>query len=265
MSEINLSERKKTLNQLLKKIKQELRKMPPGRLRIRCGPPARYYQVLDSSNRCGRYINREDIATARALAQKAYLQELKETAEQELLYISGMEKTMPKPPERVYATLSEVRRNLVEPFFLSDEEYAEEWMKTPFEAKGFLETDPFFMTNRGERVRSKSEILIANLLYELGVPYRYEAPLFLEDGSVIHPDFTILKPHSRQICYFEHCGRMDDPVYLHGFMRRENTYIQNGLIPGRDVFMSFETASDPLNTISIRQMIQALFVDGDRG
>ncbi len=255
----NMNERKKTLKSLLKKTSQAIRKAPPGRLRIKCCPIPRYYQVTDSSDRCGKYIVKEDFPVAKALAQKAYLQQLQDAAKQELDYISALEQMTFLRPEDVYSNLSENRKNLVEPFFLTDEEYAREWLDEPYERKGFLETDPFFVTSRGERVRSKSEILIANLLTDLGIPYRYEAPLFLDDGSVIHPDFTILKVHSRKICYFEHYGKMDDASYLHSFMKRENAYIQNGLIPGRDVFMSFESLSDPLNMNTLRQMLQALF------
>ena len=109
-------------------------------------------------------------------------------------------------------------------------------------------------------MRSKSEVLIANTLDELGIPYRYEAPLSLKNGKIIHPDFTILRVRSRKACYFEHCGRMDDSDYLHRFMKREQQYIINGFIPGRDVFMSFESATDPLNTLSLREELKALFV-----
>ena len=53
---------------------------------------------------------------------------------------------------------------------------------------------------------------------------------------------------------------MDDAEYLHRFMKREQQYIINGFIPGRDVFMSFESATDPLNTLSLREELKALFV-----
>lgn len=261
MTDYNMNERKKTLKSLIKKTSQAIRKAPPGRLRIKNCPTPRYYQVTDSSDRCGKYIVKEDFPVAKALAQKAYLQQLQESAKQELNYISSLEQTSFVRPEDVYSYLSENRKALVDPLILSDEEYAEEWQKTPYERKGFLETDPFYVTSQGERVRSKSEILIANLLSDLGIPYRYEAPLFLDDGSVIHPDFTILKAHSRKTCYFEHYGMMDDPSYLRAFMKRETAYIQNGLIPGRDVFMSFESLSDPLNMSTLRQMLQALFLE----
>lgn len=41
----------------------------------------------------------------------------------------------------------------------------------------FLEAGLIHRTTRGELVRSKSEVIIANLLYCLKLPYGYEQPL----------------------------------------------------------------------------------------
>lgn len=256
----DLNKRKKELNSILKRTRQALRRMPPGRLRIKSGPPARYYQVVDSANRCGKYLGKKDFPMAQALAQKSYLERLQDAITDELSFISEIEKAHYLAPEDVYSSLTKQRKELVNPFFMSDKEYAEAWLSEPYEGKGFADTDPVYKTARGERVRSKSEILIANALNDLGIPYRYEAPLFLENDTVIHPDFTILRPRARTVCYFEHCGRMDDPNYLSNFLKRENLYIQNGLIPGIDVFMSFESSTSPINMDSVRQMLAALFV-----
>ena len=40
-------------------------------------------------------------------------------------------------------------------------------------------------------VRSKSEVIIANLLFDRDIPFRYEIPLFAPDGTFYLPDFTI--------------------------------------------------------------------------
>jgi hypothetical protein len=43
----------------------------------------------------------------------------------------------------------------------------------------------------GDMLRSKSEVIIANLLHEREVPFRYELPLFAGDGTLRLPDFTL--------------------------------------------------------------------------
>jgi hypothetical protein len=55
----------------------------------------------------------------------------------------------------------------------------------------FLEEGLVHRTTRGELVRSKSEVIIADMLASLGLPYGYEQPFTGPDGSVRYPDFTI--------------------------------------------------------------------------
>lgn len=71
-------------------------------------------------------------------------------------------------------------------------------------------------TLRGDRVRSKSEVVLANLLTSLGVQYEYEAPLVIGQGDntrTIHPDFTIRQTKDGRPIYVEHLGMMDNFTY----------------------------------------------------
>ncbi|MBA3635000.1 MAG: AAA family ATPase [Actinomycetota bacterium] len=78
----------------------------------------------------------------------------------------------------------------------------------------FLEENLIHRTRRGEAVRSKSEVIIADLLYTKGfTEYLYEARLVGRDGSVRYPDFTIDDVETGQKVYWEHLGMMHDPEY----------------------------------------------------
>ena len=65
-----------------------------------------------------------------------------------------------------------------------------------FEVNGsekFLEERLIHRTKRGDLVRSKSEVIIANELLAQGVDrYEYEAALTLPNGQTRYPDFTIV-------------------------------------------------------------------------
>jgi exodeoxyribonuclease V alpha subunit len=63
----------------------------------------------------------------------------------------------------------------------------------------------------GDLVRSKSELVIANLLHERGVPFLYEMQLLAADGTMYLPDFTI--SWRGETYYWEHVGRLDLPTY----------------------------------------------------
>ena len=111
---------------------------------------------------------------------------------------------------------------------------------------------------RGERVRSKSEQLIADRLYVNGIPYKYECPITL-DGITFHPDFTILRLSDRKEIYYEHLGRMDDPNYAEENVYKLNTYARNGLIMGNNLYATFETRNQPLDVSIVELLIREEF------
>ncbi len=71
------------------------------------------------------------------------------------------------------------------------------------------------VTARGELVRSKSEVIIANRLADRGLVYEYEKELLPPGGDerdMRLPDFTIM--YEGTAFYWEHCGMVSDPVYM---------------------------------------------------
>ena len=55
----------------------------------------------------------------------------------------------------------------------------------------FLEARLIHKSGRGEPMRSKSEVIIADQLAAAGIDYEYEVPLVAPSGSTRWPDFTI--------------------------------------------------------------------------
>ena len=116
-----------------------------------------------------------------------------------------------------------------------------------------------FETDHGERVRSKSELIIADALAkEAAVLYKYERPLqvnYQGKKITIHPDFTVFHKKTGKIIYWEHAGIMDDPEYGADFVWKNNLYLENGLYPGRDVMFTYESAEHPLQLRVVRKYI----------
>lgn len=88
-------------------------------------------------------------------------------------------------------------------------------------------------TLRQELVLSKSEALIANMLFQAGIPYHYERRLVAPDGSWRRPDFTIPveTPDGPSELYWEHWGMLSDPGYAAGVERRKRWYERHGYKP----------------------------------
>jgi hypothetical protein len=81
-------------------------------------------------------------------------------------------------------------------------------------------------TRNGELVRSKSEVIVADTLYALGVEYGYEVELAMTDGTRRLPD---LKP-----VYWEHLGMLDRPGYAADWKAKKQWYADHGILPWSD-------------------------------
>ena len=113
-----------------------------------------------------------------------------------------------------------------------------------------------YETESGFVVRSKSEGQIADRIYRLGLWFRYESRLILKSGKTIYPDFTVLHPTERRLIFIEHFGKMDNPEYAMKAIERLKEYSENGLILGRDVFITMETKDRPLERNQIIRMLK---------
>jgi len=132
------------------------------------------------------------------------------------------------------------------------------WQEEIYRGKEIGDEVPEIYSDRGERVRSKSEKMIADKLFQLGIPYKYEAPLILEPIGRVYPDFTILNKASRKEIYWEHLGMMDNPEYAEKAVRKINTYESNGKLLGRDVILTFETMRYPLDMRRVEEMLRGM-------
>lgn len=96
-----------------------------------------------------------------------------------------------------------------------------------------------YKTEKGEMVRSKSEVIIANMLYENHIPYTYEKELNVGGFKKI-PDFTIEDEESGDIWYWEHCGMMNDDNYKKRWEAKKKFYAENGIVEGKNLIITEE-------------------------
>lgn len=95
----------------------------------------------------------------------------------------------------------------------------------------FLDDHLIYRTERGELVRSKSELIIADKLSRAGVDYRYEQRFDLPGGGARYPDFTIVDDDSGGIWYWEHNGMMGNPEYEKRWQSKLSEYRDAGVLP----------------------------------
>lgn len=83
-------------------------------------------------------------------------------------------------------------------------------------------------TRAGIPVRSKSEVVVADVLDALGISYEYEKPLFpaSDERNFRLPDFTV--SYEGDVFYWEYLGMLNLPNYRDAWERKERWYRENG-------------------------------------
>lgn len=209
---------------------------------------------------CGKYIRKENRDIAAALAQKTYHKKLKATIDQEVAAIEELLILLEHSPEEIYDTLSPARKELIFPLLVSDKTYQSLWLAEPYESDQYYPENLIYETRRGEKVRSKSEMMIADVYFELGIPYRYEAKLTLFDGVYRYPDFTVLDVKHRREIYHEHFGLLDKEAYRSESWKKLQQYKEAGIYLGKNLIVTYETEKSPFNIRMIKKMLKAVLI-----
>ena len=259
-----LLKKEEELSNLITQIRQSLCDAPSGQLRISAkGKKIQYYYRTQETNgpfRNGQYIRKKDQELAYRLAQRDYDRKLLEIAEKELASVQRLLNVYnAQELQEVYGQMNPYRKAMVAPKVVSDELFAEQWKNVCYEGKPFAEGSPEIYTEKGERVRSKSEKIIADMLHRNGILYRYEYPIYLQGLGTVYPDFTILNVKECKEIYWEHLGMMDNSDYCERALLKLNRYTKNGIHLGDRLIISHETSKRPLETAVIEKIIKANF------
>lgn len=255
LKELLLKEQKR-LEKIIEKARISLKDAPEGTLRMsRSHNKLQYYRCIEEK-KSGTYINRGNIELARKLAQKAYDEKVLKLAEKRLLQIKKLTKNYSENEiEEIYFQERRERQELIVPIEPTWDQSVKEWRLKEYKGKGFREDTPIIMTEKGERVRSKSEKILADYFYRNGIEYKYECPLYLDGVGTIYPDFTFLSPKTGQEMYWEHCGKADDPAYAKNMVKKIQAYENNGFFQGERLILTYETEQTILNTNKIEQLV----------
>ncbi len=121
-------------------------------------------------------------------------------------------------------------------------------------------------SGKGEPMRSKSEVIIADALAATGIVYTYERPLQGPDGQTRYPDFTIEDADSGETYYWEHLGMLNHPDYRARWERKLEWYRAQDIIPyeegGGAQGTLIITRDDPaggFDSLRLRQLIAKIW------
>lgn len=92
--------------------------------------------------------------------------------------------------------------------------------------KRYFEERLIHKTIRGEMVRSKSEVIVANILDKMKIEYSYEEPLEVS-GKTYIPDFTVR--YQGKTAYLEHLGMLRNKSYKRDWDKKRANYESVGI------------------------------------
>ena len=249
-----LLQEQKHLQEIADKARRGLSVETEGHLRISNDKnKPRYYQCIDNNNEI--YIPRSNKEIPKLLAQSTYNRTVLKKVETRLKQIKKiLQDYTDDEIERIYTSMHKERQLLVTPIEPTWNQLLMKWYEEEYQGKEFKEGIPVILTEKGERVRSKSEKIIADYLYRKNILYKYEKPLYLNGYGIVYPDFTLLSRKTGKEIYWEHEGKMDDQEYARKAIQKIESYQMNDIYQADRLILTFETKQCVLNSKIIENL-----------
>lgn len=245
----------------LDSLQKKLQNSPSGNLRVqRHKKSFQYYIITALGDTEGRYLPKKDIRKAKTIVQRDYNAAAAAILKRDIATIDNFLAAFhPEELVNAFTKLHPGRRVLVAPVREPDEDFIARWRHLPYTGKPFEINAPEHYTASGVRVRSKSEIIIADALDRAGIPYRYEFPASIKGWGTLYPDFTCLDVRTRKEIIWEHFGLMGDPDYTENAIQKIAHYAASGYTLGKNLIATFESGTTPLSARQVQGYIKAHF------
>lgn len=234
------------------------RKKMSDYLIIRAERGAVRYYLKNEQTRTEKYIRQTDVKSLGKYAQERYFRKL----EQELpLQIKRLERIADrlgkiKDCQVLYEELPDSIRKYVDPMLNRQKELIDNfYTQGRFAPRSSMAKSENYETDRGDIVRSKSELIIANFLFHAGIPYDYERGIRLKERTR-YPDFTVLNVRTGKVFYWEHFGMMDDEDYRNNAYSKIEEYQDSGFFQGEKLITTIETKEKTLSIKHIRSLVE---------
>lgn len=263
-----LSEHAKRLDVLEKLIsyieKHPVMKQKCSLLICRTANRVNLYKVSEEGKR--EYLGKDKQDEIRTLAKKAHYTRMLSAARKEREQIRRCIKTLSSDAgitdiDDVYPSLNKVIRRTEGPFTITDDGYVSKWLKERNYLRNNRQINGQNKTLKGEYVKSKSEVIIADRLTYYGIPYVYEVATATDVFvDMMYPDFLILNMRTKEEFYWEHLGKMGDPKYAVRNQIKMEQFAQQGIIMGKNLIVSIESGDRPLSTEYVDSVIKQVLL-----
>lgn len=237
----------------LNEQRQELKEMPNGYLTIRNDlkqPTPVWVRRKSATNGCGKIKYDRRIIAGRdslvqQLARKKYLEKSTKLLAEEIDRINNFLKDSIEPtPDNVLKLLPKSYSSLPEDMFFPKRRDANQWAEGPYPQNTLYPEEKIHTTGRGLKVRSKSELFIADKLDTYILPFQYDGIIYFEHYA-FSPDFMI--PTMEGVKYWEHCGMMANPKYRKRNKWKLAMYDKMGIVPWKNLIVTYDSEDGGLD------------------
>lgn len=132
--------------------------------------------------------------------------------------------------------------------------------------KKHYDTKYIQVSEKGEFMISKSEVIIADKLHNNNIQYVYEAEISDDRGIAIHPDFTIEDSDTGITYYWEHLGLLTKDDYRSKWKRKTEWYERNGIVEytknldtDKQLIITRDKPDGGIDSSEIKEIIDKLF------
>lgn len=228
------------------KARREMKTLPTGELNVRNRATGINYTHVTYEDgkrvRKGITTNKELIYD---LARKAYLKESISLLTATIDALEQVAKTcLPPTLETILKHLPKTYEALPREAFFPQMRSSRGWKNEVYDKSTHRPEEKRHIACTGERVRSKSEALIIDLLEKHNIAYRYEQMLYIENQEFA-PDFTIRV--GSKLFYWEHCGLVNDERYIAKHDWKIDMYAKVGIVPWKNLIVTYDDEEGHFN------------------
>ena len=244
---------------LLKVLEKRLKTLPEGKLSVSRKKGKKYYCKHKDGKRT--YLGKEDLKEIQDLQLRKLLDEMTSRIKDNEILIGDFIKRYKEPsPYAVEADLGLAYQNeTFDSLSLNGNKNSKDWGNLPYRRNNAYPERRTQKTLKGDFVRSKSEVIIANTYFTKEIQYRCEELIKVGD-KIFAPDFSILVPRLNKIKYHEHFGMMHDKQYRDKALQKISTYIEAGYRPYEDIIFTFDDLDGNINAQVLDSLINTFCV-----
>ena len=221
----------------------------------------KYYYARRKGEKVRVYLGNDSSQEVRSIREFRHLKQLLDDLDSEIALLRALDEGhLEIDYDAVRDRLPFIYRDPLQPDYSAKMTgFAKEWKdQKEYEKKQYKQKNPENLIMRsidGTLMRSKSEVIIANMLISYGIPFVYELPHAI-NGVMVYSDFTALSVADfRTEVIIEHEGLMNNPGYQRTFLNKVNGYLAEGIIPGRDVFFTFDDLNGGFDPSPVQDII----------